>query len=147
METLDELNAEWENDCQIDETDLGRASARTPLLHSKYIYKLGTAKLRLRRFTAKFLALRRDKIRYYKGEMTREELNEKGWMQYQGVKPLKSEMNEILLVDEDLIDAESKVNYCETVVAYLESIMKSINTRTWDIKNSIEWNKIQNGII
>lgn len=144
--SLSELQQFWEKDSAIDETDLGHTSSSTPLLHSKYLNFLSQAKLQLRMVTSKFLRLRRDKIRYYKGEMTREELIERNWSQYQGIKPLKSEMNEVLQLDEDMIQLEDKVVYLETVVQFLESIMKSIASRTWDVKNSIEWVKIQNGI-
>lgn len=145
MLTLTELQELWKTDAAIDETDLGHCSAYIPLLHAKYLEYLCQAKLQLRMVTAKFMRLRRDKIKYYKGEMTREELTERGWNQYQGIKPLKSELNEILLVDEDMIVQEDKVVYIETVVMFLESVMKSINSRTWDVKNSIAWTQLQAG--
>lgn len=145
MLTLQELQTLWGDDAAIDETNYGHCSATTPLLHSKYLGLLCQAKLQLRMASAKFLRLRRDKIRYFKGEMTRDELIERGWSQYQGIKPLKSEMNEVLQLDEDLIVQEDKVCYIETMVLFLESVMKSINSRTWDIKNGIEFAKLQAG--
>lgn len=145
MPTLTELQEMWKNDAIMDESNLGRCSAEIPLLHAKYLEYLCQSKLQLRMATAKYLRLRRDKIKYYKGEMTREELVERGWQQYQGIKPLKSEMNEILQLDEDLIVQEDKVTYLETVILFLESVMKSINSRTWDTKNCISWLSLQAG--
>ena len=146
MKAISDLQDEWKNDALIDETNLGNVSARIPLLHAKWLEYLTQAKLQLRMASAKYLRLRRDKIKYYKGEMTRNELTERGWQQYQGIKPLKSEINDILQVDEDMIVQEDKVVYLETMVQFLESVMRSINSRTWDVKNGIEWSKIQNGI-
>lgn len=145
MPTLTEFQEMWKEDATIDETDLGHCSAYIPLLHAKYLEHLCQAKLQLRMVSAKFLRLRRDKIRYYNGEMTREELAERNWTQYQGIKPVKSAINDILLVDEDMITQEDKVFYVETVVMFLESVMKSINSRTWDVKNSISWSQLQAG--
>lgn len=145
MLTLPELQDLWKEDAMIDESNYGHCSARIPLLHAKYLEHLCQAKLQTRMATAKFLRLRRDKMKYFKGEMTRDELQERGWNQYQGVKPLKSEMGEILMVDEDMIKQEDKVVYLETVVLFLESVMKSINSRTWDVKNGIAWAQLQAG--
>ena len=145
MLQLTELQDLWTADSTIDETNLGKFSANVPLLHAKYLSHLCQAKLQHRMMMAKFLRLRRDKTKYFKGEMTREELTERGWQQYQGIKPLKSEMNEKLQLDEDLIVHEDKVVYLETVVMFLESVMKSINSRTWDIKNCIAWSQLQAG--
>lgn len=145
MLKLTELQDLWKEDAAIDETNLGHCSANVPLLHAKYLEHLSQAKLQLRIATAKFLRLRRDKMKYYKGEMTRDELIERGWTQYQGIKPLKSEMNDILLTDEDMIKQEDRVAYLETTVMFLEAVMKSINSRTWDLKNSITWAQLQAG--
>lgn len=147
MANLNELQEEWQRDCEIDETNLGHCSATVPMLHGKWVQYLSKAKLQHRMQKVKWLKLRADKVKYYKGEMTRDELAERGWQQYQGIKPLKSEMNEVLMMDSDLIALEDKVVYQETLIAFLEAVMKSISSRTWDIKNAIEWSKIQNGII
>jgi hypothetical protein len=91
--------------------------------------------------------LRRIKYRYFRGELTRDELEALGWGQYQGVKPIKNEMDEFLQTDEDLITAQDKLEYLKTVLVQLESILKSLHSRTWDIKNSIEWTKFTNGLM
>ena len=56
-------------------------------------------------------------------------------------------MDEYITTDEDLITQQDKLEYLKTVQMQLESILKSINSRTWDIKNSIEWTKFTNGIM
>lgn len=143
--TLDEHLREWEKDCIIDELDIAHSSARGPILHAKYLSLLGQAKMQTRAATAKYLALKGDKIKYYRGEMTQKELQDRGWQQFQGIKPLKSEMNDVLQTDEDMIKQHSRVFYLETMVESLEGIMKSINTRSFDIKNMVEWMKLQAG--
>jgi hypothetical protein len=56
-------------------------------------------------------------------------------------------MDEFLQTDDDLITSQDKLEYLKTVLLQLESILKSLNSRTWDIKNSIEWTKFTNGMM
>jgi hypothetical protein len=144
---LTELQEEWKKDSVIDETNLGRAAAKTPQLHAKYLNLLTSAKLQQRKAESDYLKLRRVKYRYFRGELNRDELQALGWDQYQGVKPIKNEMDEFLQTDEDLITAQDKLEYLRTVLLQLESILKSLHSRTWDIKNSIEWTKFTNGMM
>lgn len=144
---LSELQELWANDCRIDETNLGHESARTPLLHSKYLNFLSSTRLNLRKAESDYLNMRRKKYRYYRGEMTQTELADEGWSQWQGNKPLKNEMDEYLQVDSELIALQDKIDYFKTVLYQLEQIIRSLNSRTWDIKNSIEWSKFTNGMM
>lgn len=144
---LSELQEAWSEDCKINETELGREATRVPSLHAKYLTFLSNVKLKLRKAESDYYTIRRLKYRYYRGEMTREELEELEWIQFQGNKPLKNEMDEFLLCDKDLNEAMDKVEYLKTVLFTLEQILRSINSRTWDVKSAIEWNKFTNGMV
>lgn len=144
---ISELQEMWSEDCKIDETNLGRESARVPTLHAKYINLLSSTRLNLRKAESDYYNCRRKKYRYYRGEMTKAELEDEGWTQWQGAKPLKNEIDEFLLGDEDLNRLTDKVEYFKTVLYQLEQIIRSINSRTWDIKSSIEWQKFTNGLM
>ena len=144
---LSDLQDSWKDDCKIDEMNLGRVSARTPNLHAKYLNYLSSTRLNLRKAESDYLNCRRMKYKYYRGEMTKQELEDEGWEQWQGNKPLKNEMDEFLTVDSDLILLQDKVEYFKTVLYQLEQIIRSLNSRTWDIKNAIEWNKFTNGMM
>jgi len=144
---LNEIQDSWKADCIIDETNLGKAAAKTPQLHAKYLNLLSNARLLARRAEGEYQRLRRVKYRYFRGELSKEELETLGWAQYQGVKPIKNEMDEFLATDEDLLTSQDRLEYHRTVMTQLESILKSLHSRTWDIKNSIEWQKFSNGIM
>jgi hypothetical protein len=144
---LSDLQGMWAEDCRIDETNLGKESARVPILHAKYINLLSSTRLNLRKAESDYLNCRRKKYRYYRGEMSREELENEGWEQWQGAKPLKNEIDEFLQGDQDLISFTDKIEYFKTVLYQLEQIIRSINSRTWDIKSSIEWAKFTNGLM
>lgn len=144
---LTDLQEEWQKDSRINETNLGSEAARVPTLHAKYITYLSKVKLQLRKAESDYLNTRRKKYKYFRGEMSVQELDDEGWDQFQGNKPLKNEMEEFLACDETLIELQDKVEYFKTVLYTLEQIIRSINSRTWDIKSSIEWTKFTNGMM
>lgn len=144
---LTELQEMWAKDCKIDELNLGKESVTTPNLHAKYLNLLTSTRLNLRKAESDYLSCRRKKYKYYRGEMTQQELDDEGWDQWQGNKPLKNEMDEFLQVDSDLIKFMDKVEYFKTIMFQLEQILRSLNSRTWDIKNCIEWSKFTNGMM
>jgi hypothetical protein len=144
---LTEIQEQWQEDARIDQTNLGNESVRVPLLHAKYLTVLSTFKLQLRKAESNYYNNRRLKYRYYRGEMSRDELEQEGWSQFQGNKPLKNEMDEFLQCDADLLSLQDKIEYFKTVVYTLEQIIRSINSRTWDIKSAVEWTKFTNGMM
>ena len=144
---LSEIQQDWSADSKINELELGREAIKVPTLHSKYLTILSNTKLQLRKAESDYYKLRQLKFRYYRGELTQKELEDNEWNQWQGNKPLKNEMDEFLQVDADLILLQDKVEYFKTVMYQLEQIIRSLNSRTWDIKNSIEWSKFTNGMM
>ena len=79
MATLIELQSQWKEDCKLDELDLGSESTRTPVLHSKYVTLLSNSKLQLRKAVADLKRLENVKSDYYRGELSKEELDQLGW--------------------------------------------------------------------
>ena len=142
---LGEIQTEWKNDSKINQLEPGDEAVRTATLHAKYLTVLSNVKLQLRKAESDYNNMRRLKYRYYRGELTQSELDKINLPQYMGNKPLKNEMEEFLSCDEDLNMLTDKIEYYKTVVYTLEQILRSINSRTWDIKSAIEWNKFTNG--
>lgn len=142
---LDDVLVMWEADSVIDDNHLGEASSVTAKLHSKYLKILVEFKLKQTKLDVEYNNLRKLKFRYYRGELTRDELKQLGWDQWQYNKPLKAEMDEFLKGDEDLSKIQTRIDYINTVVYALESIMTQIKARDWQIKNSITWKQFLAG--
>ena len=143
---IEQLLELWDADCAIDDNYLGEQSTATPKLHAKYVKLLVQVKLKHTKLQSDYNLLRKNKFRYYRGELSRDELNDLGWAQWQGVKPLKNEMDEFLSGDSDLNTLRVKIDYLETMIYFLESIMQQIKARDWQIKTAVEWKKFLAGM-
>lgn len=136
---LDDILIMWEADSAIDDNHLGEASTYTAKLHAKYLRELIDAKLKKTKLDIEYNSLRKSKIKYYRGEMTKAELEQFGWEQYQYNKPLKAEMDEFLKGDDDLSKILIRAEYIDTMVYALESILSQIKQRDFQLSNGIKW--------
>ena len=145
MISLQELQEMWQEDCKVDQLNLGQESTRIPELHSKYLNHLTTLRLQCRKAQSELLKHRRLKWKYYRGELDQKELNDLGWDQYLGNAPLNNQMNDFLDTDDDVIKLTDKLEYLNTCLTFVESCMKAIGSRSFDIKNAIEGTKFTKG--
>lgn len=143
--TLDELLEMWDTDTDINDAHLDRASLATAKLHSKYLRMLMQFKMKIAALNSEYNNLKQLKFRYYRGEMSREELTARGWSQWQGVKPLKNELDQFLTGDSDLIKITLKVDYIKVMIEALELIIKQIGARDWQIRNAITYKQFMAG--
>jgi len=143
--TLEEIQIEWDNDCSIDIDNLAEESIRISKLHAKYVTLLSNYKLHSRKAESEMYAMRNRKVKWLSGLLSKQELDELGWEQYLGNKPLKQEMSEELNSDPDMRKLLDRVEYFRAINTTLEFILKSLHGRTWDIKNAIEMKKLNEG--
>ena len=54
-------------------------------------------------------------------------------------------MDMFLDADEDLAKIKAKIKYFEMILFFLESVLKQISARQYQIKNAIEWEKFRSG--
>lgn len=142
--TLDELKLAWEEDCSIDEGNVSKSSALSPNLHAKYLNELIGAKLKLTKIQIDLNKLRVAKAKYFRGEMTKEELDEYGWEQWH-YRTLKSSIETMVDADEAVITLFARESYMKVVIYFLESVLGEIRTRSFHCKNIIEWTKFRAG--
>jgi hypothetical protein len=141
---LDELNTLWAKDCKIDETNLVRESSRIPELHNKYFMFYVKEVLRVKKLKADHIELEKAKLDYYTGTMDAEDLKSRGWPPF-ALKVMRADVNKYIESDKEIITLSLKIAYHDSIVKYLEDIIKQINTRNFIIKNMIDWSKFQSG--
>ena len=142
---IEELHDMWDSDCSIDDDHLDKASIHTAKLHSKYLRLLIQHKMKIAALQAEYNVLRQTKFRYYRGELSKDELKDRGCDQWQGIKPLKNEMDEFLTGDSDLNRIDIKVAYIIVMVEALDSILSQNKARDWQIRNAITWRQFVAG--
>ncbi len=138
---LDEIQSLWNEDAKIDADNLHSESTNVPALHAKYYRILNNLLLLKKMEENKFKQLKKDKWQYYTGKADPEVYIEKPFDH----KVLRQDVDKYMDADEDLIRIISKIDYYQVMISYLDSILKTINNRTYQIKNSIEWQKFIRG--
>ena len=132
-------------DLDIDQTALDAESSRTPQLHNKYLVMFMDEKLKLKRMNSELSVIRKNKWLYYTGRMSQEELTQFGWEPFE-LNILKTEADDMIESDTDYIKASEKVNFQEEKVNYLESVIKIVQNRQWQIRAMIDWLKFTQGV-
>jgi hypothetical protein len=132
-------------DIEFDETELDKESLRIPQLHNKYLVFLTDEKIMLEKYQQELRVLVRKKWLYYTGKMSEEELTENDWEPF-GLNILKSDVDKFLESDTLILRSRAIVRMQEEKINYLDSVVKSINGRQWNIRAAIDWMKFTHGI-
>lgn len=139
---LEEIQELWSSDSIIDDTELDAESTKIPETHNKYLKIFSEEKLRLVRLDSKAKELKRLKWLYYTGKLDEQSLKNLEWDVFDlDVKKNRHDLEMFLESDKDIIELNDKIEYQKEKLNYLETIIKSLSTRGFLIKNSIEWKK------
>jgi hypothetical protein len=141
---LDEIYAFWDTDSDIDTTDLGNESIKIPKLHNKYYKLFVSEKILLRKYEAEMKELKLAKYEFYT-QGPSSESREKGWVLPARGMILKQEMPMYMEADKELIALSLKIGFQQEKVELLESIIKSLVNRGFQIKAAIDWHKFTMG--
>ena len=140
--TLDELKLEVLADLKVDNEHLDTESLKNQEIKAKYLDIKSKYELLLFRAKGEYKRIYRDKWEYYGGKADAKIYVSKPF----DIKVLKTDLSVYITSDEDIINAENKIGYLETVVEYIKGVIKSVDNRGWDIKNAIEWKKFEAGV-
>ena len=142
---IEEIIDMWQEDVKIDETELSRESLNIPLLHGKYLKFFSQERLKLRALKMKQKQLQQRLMDYYRGDLNNpEDLAELGREPYP-YKRLKQDISYYVDSDSEMVQLNMKLVYQQEVVDILEEIIKSVNTRGFVIKNSLDFLKFTSG--
>ena len=139
---LDKIQEMWERDSHIDPDNLHDESLKIPQLHSKYYTIYNTITLLREKARDSYNRIRLERYNYYTGKAPAE---------VYAAEPFpykvreKDAIQRHMDADEKLNTINMKIKYYDTILKYLEEIIRIISNRTYQIKNAIEWNKFQAG--
>lgn len=144
MNQLEELLEMWRKDSEIDRTEPGKALLDIPKLHSKYLNILSKHRLLAKEAEFKLQKMRRLKWEYYTGKLDEDQLKSLGWEPFPYV--LKSEISTYLESDEDINKRLASKALHEEVVDVCTSIIKELNSRTFQLRDFISWERFIQGV-
>ena len=139
---LEKIQAMWEKDSHIDPDNLHDESLKIPQLHSKYYTLYNTITLLREKARESYAKVRLERYNYYTGKATAEVYAEEPFP-YKVRE--KDAIQRHLEADDKMNKVDMKIKYYDTMLKFLEEIIRNISGRTYQIKNAIEWNKFQAG--
>ena len=139
---LDELKLQVQKDLKVDDEHLDTESLKNQEIKATYLDHKSRYELLLFKAKGDYKRLYREKWEYYGGKADAKIYASKPF----DLKVLKTDLSVYITADEEIIDAENKIGYLETVVDYIKGVIKSVDNRGWDIKNAIEWKKFEAGV-
>ena len=135
---LDTIQSMWEKDSQIDKDNLHEESLKIPALHAKYHELFNSVLLLRKKAEQQRKNIRHERYEYYSGKADPDVYLESPFPKK--IRD-KDTMTKYMDADESLMNINLKIDYYETMLNYIESILKQISNRTYQIKNAIEWQK------
>ncbi len=142
MIDLETLQKMWEEDSKIDPDNLHTESLNIPSLHAKYFDLYNTIFLLRKKADQQRKNIRHERYEYFSGKSDPDV-----YIKDPFPKKIrdKDTMQKYLDADEKLSTSSLKIEYYDTMLAYIESILKVVQNRTYQIKNAIEFMRFQSG--
>ena len=141
--SLESIQEMWEKDAKIDRDNLHEESLNIPSLHAKYFELYNTIFLLRKKAEQQRKNIRHERYEYFSGKADPEVYQKDPF-----AKKIrdKDTMQKYLDADEKLSTSCLKIDYYDTMLVYLESILKVIQNRTFQIKNAIEFMRFNSGL-
>ena len=143
MFDLDGIQEMWTKDAKIDMDNLHTESTNIPSLHAKYFEIYNNIYLLRKKAEQQRKNVRHERYEYFSGKSDPD---------VYVVNPFpkkirdKETMQKYLDADDSLSSISLKIDYYDTMLVYVESILKQINNRSFQIKNSIEFMRFNAGL-
>ena len=140
---LDSIQEMWEKDSKIDPDNLHTESLNIASLHAKYFELYNTIFLLRKKAEQQRKNIRHERYEYFSGKS-----DPNVYIENPFPKKIrdKDTMTKYLDADGKLSKANLKIDYYDTMLVYLESILKVIQNRTFQIKNAIEFMRFNSGL-
>ena len=140
---LETLQDKWKEDSVIDPDKYGEESVRIPQLHMRYMEFYNTFSLMKKDRESEMKALVRDKWIYYKGKAPSTVYKE---VPFDLKLTTTDEIKMFIGADDEIRKLQYKIDYIEQTIFFLDGVLRQLNSRNYQIKNAIEWERFQSGM-
>ena len=141
---LEELQSEAKQDLHIvDQERLDQESYKNQNIKPKWLeYRTKYDQL-LIMAKANHQKKYREKWEYYGGKADAKVYAAKPF----DLKVLKTDLQMYINSDDEILALQGKIAYYESIIKYIDGVIKSIDNRGWDIRNATEWKKFEAGMV
>jgi hypothetical protein len=140
---LEKIQEMWERDSIIDPDNLHTESLNIPVLHARYYDMYNNIILLKKKSEQQKRNIRHQKYEYYTGKADPDVYIENPFPKK--IRD-KDTLQKYMDADESLSQASLKVEYYDVMLSYLQDILKMIHNRTYQIKNSIDYQRFASGL-
>jgi hypothetical protein len=141
---IEDIISLWDQDSKIDPTELGSEALNISRLHSKYMNILSEERLRLRKLESDMKILKRDKYEMYSMGPTKEH-KDMGWEMPARGMILKQDIPIYMDSDKEIVNLSLKIGMQQEKVEMLDSIIRSIMSRGYQLKTALDHLKFTMG--
>ena len=142
MIDLESIQEMWKKDSHINMDNLHDESIKVPSLHAKYFEIYNTIILLKKKSEQTRKNVKHERYEYFTGKADPEVYVESPFPKK--IRD-KETLQKYLDADDKLSQISLKVEYYDVTLNYLESILKMIQNRTYQIKNAVDFLKFQAG--
>jgi hypothetical protein len=140
--SLEVIQEMWQKDSEVNQDELDTESLKIPQLHAKYYQLYNTILLLRKQAEQQHSSILLERRKFYMGKAeTQVYIDEPFPYKVRDKEDLKL----YLEADEKISKIRLKIDYYDTMLKYLEEILKQISNRTYQIKNAIEWRRFSAG--
>ena len=141
---LDELKIIAEKDLPVtNDEHIDQESYKNQVIKQKWLDFKSDFELMLIKARTDHQQLYREKWEYYGGKADAKVYAAKPF----DIKVLKTDLQMYIQSDDDILELQSKISYYESIVKYIDGVIRSIDNRGWDIRNAQDWKKFEAGMI
>lgn len=134
----------WEVDSQVDRRVIDDEALKISSLHKKYHEIFTNERLMLRKYEMELKVLKLEKFEFLTDGPTKE-TQEKGWKLPPKGKIIRSDAQQYVDADKEVINLTLKIGLQHEKITLLESILKTIHQRSFNLRAAIDFIKWTNG--
>ena len=142
------IHQEWLKDCAIDDSALDKAAINVPMLHSKWLRILDLTKQKRREHELAFFELKKKRVLWYEGMLSKEEIDELEWAYdpFDGkLVKTKTQKEQYIKTDTLIKEAEAEMEQWNNAEETAKEILDSIRWRTQTIRAAIDAKRLEVG--
>lgn len=141
---LEEILELWKEDSTVDKTEISDEAVKIAKLHHKYFQILVAERMILRNYEADMKRLKLEKYEFFT-QGPNEETQAKGWKLPAKGLILKADIPMYMDADNEIIKLSLRIGAQQEKIELLESIVKTVMNRGYNLKVMLEWQKFING--